>query len=589
MTGVSATNQYSSWYQPQWQNNNWSTNWNANNFSNPMFGANSWSPFTAFGWGNASSSSSSSSSKTIEQIEQEKAENNKKKNEFINQKVQINAKKAEIDKAKADFDKSKNEDGTATVVKDIKEMSFTDKLTRGFGNAFNGLGNLCKSLVGYDENGKWDPMKCLRNVAIAAAATVVCVFAAPVAVTAATALGASAGTAAMAGAITKGVFVTAPAVAALAGGVVKTGKGLYDACNAETTEQFDRATESVGQGVAITVAAKAGLKSISNSAGLATTQGIKAELTNPVAALKDIFVNPFKAGYIEAQAAYSNIASTATSAGLSSAKDLTFFKSVSAGRNGIKNFHADIKMDAFKKSLADTRKSLAEEALKARKLAQSATEPRAKAIYEMQRDHALKCMSDLKKVKNTNDLKAILKATKEFNKTAKPQHWYSRKGSTFEINGHQYTKADLENVLGNSYKLNDAVKNLAKDQFKVMSKVAGSSKYADVVDDFGMSNKWYAKPYNWCISKKNQGITKGDLFFGAMTLSAPVYSLDPLLRNPYMTANNIAILADPSYEKSQGEIMAADQVKAQDEQFAQAKTQLNTQIDEIDKQIEALA
>ena len=573
MTGVSFTNQYSPWNLAQWQNNNW----NANNFSSPMFGANSWSPYTAFGWGNNSTTSSTSSNKTIEEIEKEKAEKNKKINQYIEQKTQINAQKAEIDNAKADFDKTKNEDGTATVVKDIKEMSLTDKLTRGAMNAFNGLGNLCKSLVGYDENGKWDPMKCLRNVAIAAAATAVCVFAAPVAVTAATALGASAGTAAMAGAIAKGVLVTAPAVAALAGGVVKTGKGLYDACNAETTEQFDRATESVGQGVAITVAARAGLKSISSSAGLASS------------GLKGTFINPFKAGYIEAQAAYSNIASTATSAGLSSAKDLTFFKSVSAGRNGIKNFHADIKMDAFKKSLADTRKSLAEEALKARKLAQSATEPRAKAIYEMQRDHALKCMSDLKKVKNTNDLKAILKATKEFNKTAKPQHWYSRKGSTFEINGHQYTKAELENVLGNSYKLNDAVKNLAKDQFKVMSKVAGSSKYADIVDDFGMSNKWYAKPYNWCISKKNQGITKGDLFFGAMTLSAPVYSLDPLLRNPYMTANNIAILADPSYEKSQGEIMAADQVKAQDEQFAQAKTQLNTQINEIDKQIKSLA
>ena len=570
MTGVSATNQYSPWIQPQWQNNNW----NANNFSSPIFGANSWSPYTAFGWGNNSTTSSTSSNKTIEEIEKEKAEKNKKINQYIEQKTQINAQKAEIDKAKADFDKTKYEDGTATVVKDIKEMSLTDKLTRGAMNAFTGLGNLCKSLVGYDENGKWDPMKCLRNVAIAAAATAVCVFAAPVAVTAATALGASAGTAAMAGAIAKGVFVTAPAVAALAGGVVKTGKGLYDACTAETTEQFDKATESVGQGAAIAFAARAGLKNISSSAGLASS------------GLKGTFVNPFKAGHIEGVAAVNNISTAAAS---STSGKLSFLSSVKAGRSGIKNLHADVKMDAFNKNLTNTRKSLAEEALNARKLAQSTTDPRAKALYEMRRDHALKCMSDLKKVKNTSDLKAILKSTKDFNKTAKPQHWYSRKGSTFEINGQKYTKAELENVLENSYKLNSTVQNVAKDQFKVMSKVAGSSKYADVVDDFGMSNKWYAQPYNWAMAKYNQGITKKDLFFGAMTLSAPVYALQPALNNPSMTANNIAILADPSYEKPQGDIIAADQVAAQDQQFAQAKANIDTQIENIDKQIKSLA
>ncbi|MBE6345577.1 MAG: hypothetical protein E7063_07860, partial [Spirochaetaceae bacterium] len=81
MTGVSSTNQYSSWYQPQWQNNNW----NANNFSTPMLGANSWSPFTAFGWGNTTSTSSSSY-KTIEEVEKEKADNNKKINDAFRQK-----------------------------------------------------------------------------------------------------------------------------------------------------------------------------------------------------------------------------------------------------------------------------------------------------------------------------------------------------------------------------------------------------------------------------------------------------------------------------------------------------------------------
>lgn len=86
MTGVSVTNQYSPWIQPQWQNNTWNTNWNANNFSTPMFGANSWSPYTTFGWGNNSTTSSTSSYKTIEQIEKEKAENNKKINEALKQK-----------------------------------------------------------------------------------------------------------------------------------------------------------------------------------------------------------------------------------------------------------------------------------------------------------------------------------------------------------------------------------------------------------------------------------------------------------------------------------------------------------------------
>lgn len=580
MTGVSPFNQYQN-YNWQSQNNfgtGFNNAWNANSFSSPMFGAGGWSPYTAFGWGGMiTSSSTSSSTKSIEDVEKQKKENIKKKDVLFKQKEQILLQKEEVDKLQADFDKTKNADGTAKKVEKLENMSLWSKLGRGAMNAFNGLGNLCKSLVGYDENGKWDPMKCIRNVAIAAAATAVCVFAAPVAVSVATALGASASTAAMAGAVAKGVLVTAPAVGALVGGVAKTGKGLYDACTADTTEQFDRATESVGQGVAITIAARAGLKSISSSAGLASS------------GLKGTFVNPFKAGYLEAQAAYSNIASTATSAGLSSAKDLTFLKSVSAGRSGIKNFHADIKMDAFKKNLAKTRKSLAKEALEARKLVQSTTDPRAKALFEMQRDHALKCMSDLKRVKNTTDLKAVLDATKNFEKLAKPQHRWSRSGSSFEINGFKYTKAELEKCLGNSYKLNDAVNSLAKDQFKVMSNVAGSTKYADVVDDFGMSNKWYAQPYNWAMAKYNQGITKGDIFFGAMTLSAPVYALDPLLRNPMMTANNIAILADPSYEEMQAERLSKEEVDAEDQKFAQAKEQLDKNIKDIDKQMKALS
>ena len=125
MTGVSV-NQYSNTnWSPQWQNNpNFSNNtWGSTNAgANPIFGAGtSWSPMTAFGWGNNTTSTSSSRPKTVEEIKKEKAEKNKKITEYIEQKAQFNAQKAEIDKAKADFDKSKNADGTATVIKDIKE------------------------------------------------------------------------------------------------------------------------------------------------------------------------------------------------------------------------------------------------------------------------------------------------------------------------------------------------------------------------------------------------------------------------------------------------------------------------------------
>lgn len=77
----------------------------------------------------------------------------------------------EIDKSKEQVNKSKNPDGSATVVVPRKKKeSFWNKAGRWLCNAGTALKNIGKSFIGIDENGKFNLGKCLKNVAITAAA-----------------------------------------------------------------------------------------------------------------------------------------------------------------------------------------------------------------------------------------------------------------------------------------------------------------------------------------------------------------------------------------------------------------------------------
>ena len=537
---------------------------NSNNLSLSSWnqGSYNWGSNTGFGWGSVggySSSGSSSNATTIDEVDiNQKKEYEKYKDvwaKLLVQEKETNAQLEALKEAKIKLAKSKNADGTATIVKDLDEMSFGQKLGRGVLNAFNGLGNLCKSLVGFDKDGKWNPIKCLRNVAIAVGMAVVCVYAAPVAVAVAAKLGASAATAATVGAVAKGALVTAPAVAALGGGIGTAGKGIYDACNAETTEEFDKATQSVGQCTAVAIASCVGLKSMSASAGLASS------------GLKGTLVHPFKAGMIEAEAAVSSMSAAATSAGANSIKNLGFFKSVGAGRNGIKNLHADVKMNDFNTSLDKTKNSLQESLAELEIKINSATNAKEKALLEMQYNTTKTYFDKLDRAASVSDWKELCRLNKEINKQTNPYKWYTKGSTQYQIDGQTFTKAELKAINSSTKNISSSVTDIAKQKFNVMSKVAGTSNYANDVANFGMSNKWYAQPYNWGYAKYQQGITMRQLFGAAMTLTAPVYALQPTLNNPMMSANNIAILVDPCYEKSSGDLISKEEVDTQEAEF----------------------
>ena len=207
----------------------------------------------------------------------------------------------------------------------------------------------------------------------------------------------------------------------------------------------------------------------------------------------------------------------------------------------------------------------------------------------MKKDWLTKYSDKLESAVKRSDWKEVNKITKEMNKELKPYKWYNRGSKQFEINGQKFSKAELEGLMS------DFQKNIGKDiegltvlKAETMAGVARTSKYKADVQDYGFSTKWYGSPVNWAYKKWDKGIGKRDLFFGAMTLSAPVYALDPVLRNSYMTYNNLAIVADPCYEKPQGEIMAAEEVQAADQQFAQARAQIDAARKNIDKQIDSL-
>ncbi len=179
-----------------------------------------------------------------------------------------------IEKAKKNLEKSKKEDGSATVSVTAEEyekkVPWYKRALRAGGNMLQGTFKMAKSLVGYDENGKWNLVKCIKNVAVLAAGvalTAVCPAAGPVLLYAGLGLGAA-----------------------------QVGKGVYKACTAKTVEEIDNAWQDVGVGVATVIASKGGIKGMGKTAGV-DTSGLKM-VTNAGKLVKSqpkwIFANGFK-------------------------------------------------------------------------------------------------------------------------------------------------------------------------------------------------------------------------------------------------------------------------------------------------------
>ena len=550
--------------------------------------------FNVFGaQSTTSSSSSSSSSNTIQDYIEKEIENDKKrmaKIEKINaEQMQLDANMKLVQEQKAEIDKNKQADGSSKVKvsdEEFKQKSIWSKLFSGTMNALNGVTKVLKSVVGFNEEGKWEPLKCLKNVGIAVGATALAVCAPYAAPAIATALGASASTAVMAGAVAKGVFVVAPCIAGLAGGTYKAGKGLYDACNAETQEDFDKATQDIGAGAFVAMASRTGLKSISSSAGVVSQATSNSLGSKMIAGLKNTFVNPFKAGYKESLMAVQGMKSAASSAGLSSIKDASLLSNMKAGRIGVKNLHASVKIREYNKQFNKTKKDLENMALERHEKSLNAVDPREKAMYEYQRDNTLKTLSELDKVKSRAEWGELRQTLSDLKSETNTKSWYQFwKSGDCTINGAQYTNAELK-VMGAgdfSKTLSGSIDNLAKLKSSTMSSVSTAPKFTDAVKDYGYSTKWYAKPWNWARAKWDQGMTKTEMFFSALSLTTPLYLLQPMLSNPTLAINNAIALGDSTYEQTWFNPVAKEQVDQVDAQYLAQMEAYNKKTEENQK------
>ena len=131
----------------------------------------------------------------------------------------------------------------------FKKMTFMDKALRAVDNGFKCVKNVAKSIAGFDKDGKWDPVKCIRNVAIIAGVGALCAFAGPIGA----AVGAKVGGLLMAAGVSATTAATATTVVAtsiaatptvlrvvgLASGATLTTKGAIGTYYADTLEEFD--------------------------------------------------------------------------------------------------------------------------------------------------------------------------------------------------------------------------------------------------------------------------------------------------------------------------------------------------------------
>ena len=167
-----------SWSTPMWQT--------PNNFSTPF----------AFNygdiWNNFSTSSGNTSNKEMtfeEHLKRREEEQNAAAQKANEQQSIIDLNKLEQDKkkeldiskkleatkqTKAQVEKAKKSDGSSSVRTPYKKLGFWGKVGRWCSNAGSAVVNIGKNLVGIEKDGKWNWKKCLKNVAITAAAIGAC-------------------------------------------------------------------------------------------------------------------------------------------------------------------------------------------------------------------------------------------------------------------------------------------------------------------------------------------------------------------------------------------------------------------------------
>ena len=261
---------------PLWMPNNF-------NFSNfqttPMPMNNVWNfqmPWNGYSTTTSSSSSSSDSYESWKAKKLKEQEKEAKTKAFLEERDKEIKKTKELieyqDKTIKNIKKAKKADGTYVLDQSklqepvLKEDGSIDKKAskpkkKGFfgkamewaGSAWESVKNIGKSIIGYDENGKWSWKKCLKNVAITAAA-----------------IGATC------------IPVVGPVIGygLLAGGVISgtigVAKGISKLNKATTEEAKEKARQDICSGAFIGITSALGLRGLGRSLSSATSSTASA-------------------------------------------------------------------------------------------------------------------------------------------------------------------------------------------------------------------------------------------------------------------------------------------------------------------------
>lgn len=587
------------WSQPMMTNFNSGFGWNNNfNWNTPSWGTSAWS----------TSSSASSKQESAEEyearIKKEIAQKNEERKSLLTQRQELQKGLTQVQEQKTALNGTVKEDGSVevkgTIQQDgtIKEEKLEDmttgaKVMRGVTNFFKGIGNVCKSFVGIDpKTGKWDPIKCVRNVAIAVGVAVLCVFAAPLGAAAAAALGG--------GAIAAGVGTAVAAVptvlayGGLATGAYMAGKGVYDTAKAKNLEEFDQGTQDIGAGVFIGASSAIGLKSMSKAAGVASASD--GSIASSVSAgVKNVFVNPWKAAsqnFKWAEAGYT-------------------LNGLSGARQAVKMGQANVAKNAFETQRQQLTTKLEQQIADVEARYSAATSAKDKALLELEYDGLVNQYSQLETLPTTKtQWRTFGNANKEYNSQLKGYKNAMRpwgKGEV-EIHGQKFTSADKE-------ALSSAIKSISKtqkgidaqmsslrtarfDSMRVMAKDSGNARMSADVQDFGFSTKWYSTPYNWAQSKY-YGFTmpKGmmgktmALGNGALYVTEPVWTLQGVAKTSGAMPLNGMYAFNPVREGSESltTVIPAEQYAQAKSGYETQEQQIKTAIGEIDSKLQKLA
>ncbi|DAA86801.1 TPA: hypothetical protein CPT90_02410 [Candidatus Gastranaerophilales bacterium HUM_3] len=428
--------------------------WDWRNFSNTGFmqAGN----FSSFGFPMMPFSYSSGSSSNKDSYEAYKQKEEAELAKYSSSRAFLTEKSKEIEKTKELIDaqnktinaikKGKKTDGSTVVEnavlegpklkadgsidkeasKKAKEKSFLGKLGSWAASAGETLKNLGKSFIGYDENGKWSFKKCIKNIAITAAA-----------------VGATF------------IPVVGPAIGygllayGVGSGVVGVAKGVSKLNKARTAEEEEQARQEICAGALVGLSSAAGMRGLGKSfstaakaSGASTTSRI-ATLAKPRTGAwgkvvettsqfsRDMTVNALRATGKAMQADKALIA--AKGGGLAGFRK-AYGSKVSSAWNNINNWET-----RYKKQYQEMETSLNNKITELNTKISTETNAAKKALLQEQKTMLesnlteLRSMSGIKTKAEFDNLKTTNSSTKN---TDQLSAYTQNSSGGYDINGH---------------------------------------------------------------------------------------------------------------------------------------------------------